>query len=80
MSIVGETRGGVPMMRDLVLKNRSYRRFCQDCRVESGFIRELIDMARLCGSAGNLQPVKCIFSCDPKRKPSYSLTWCGRAT
>ena len=30
-------------------------------------IRELLDLARLCGSAGNLQPLKYIFSCDPKK-------------
>ncbi|MBN2098125.1 MAG: nitroreductase family protein [Dehalococcoidia bacterium] len=65
------------MMKDLVLKNRSYRRFYQDCRIESGLIRELIDMARLCGSAGNLQPLKYIFSCDPERNALIFpyLTW-----
>jgi nitroreductase len=55
------------MMKDLVLKNRSYRRFYQDFRIESGVIRELIDLARLCGSAGNLQPLKYVFSCDPEK-------------
>jgi nitroreductase len=55
------------MMKDLVLKNRSYRRFYQDCRIESGVIRELIALARLCASAGNLQPLKYVFSCDPER-------------
>jgi len=55
------------MMKDLVLKNRSCRRFYQDCRIEAGVIRELIGLARLCGSAGNLQPLKYVFSCDPER-------------
>jgi nitroreductase len=55
------------MMKDLVLKNRSYRRFYEDCRIESGVIRELIGLARLCGSAGNLQPLKYVFSCDPEK-------------
>jgi len=65
------------MMKDLVLKNRSYRRFYQDCRIESGVVRELIDMARLCGSAGNLQPLKYIISCDPERNALIfpHLTW-----
>jgi nitroreductase len=65
------------MMKDLVLKNRSYRRFYQDCRIESGIIRELIDLARLCGSAGNLQPLKYVFSCDPERNALVfpHLTW-----
>ena len=55
------------MMKDLVLRNRSYRRFYEDCRIESAVIRELLDLARLCGSAGNLQPLKYIFSCDPEK-------------
>jgi nitroreductase len=55
------------MIKDLVLKNRSYRRFYQDCRIESGIIRELIGLARVCGSAGNLQPLKYMFSCDPEK-------------
>ncbi len=52
------------MMEDLVLKNRSYRRFYQDHTIASGVIRELIGLARLCGSAGNPQPLKYVFSCD----------------
>ena len=54
------------MMKDLVLKNRSYRRFHQDHPVEADTVRELIDMARLCASAMNLQPLKYMFSCDPR--------------
>ncbi len=54
-------------MEDLVLRNRSYRRFCEDCKIESVVIRELIGLARLCGSAGNLQPLKYVFSCDPEK-------------
>ncbi len=64
-------------MKELVVKNRSYRRFHQDCRIESGIIKELIDLARLCGSAGNLQPLKYVFSCDPERNALIfpHLTW-----
>lgn len=46
------------MMKDLVLNNRSYRRFDQDCKIESAVVRELTGMARLYASAGNLQPLK----------------------
>jgi nitroreductase len=65
------------MIRDLVLKNRSYRRFYHDCRIESGAVRELIDLAKLCPSAGNLQPLKYVFSCDPDRNALIfpHLTW-----
>lgn len=56
--------GGAAMMKDLVLKNRSCRRFHQGHRVEVEAVRELIDMARVCASAMNQQPLKYAFSCD----------------
>jgi len=67
MSYPSRIPGGACMMEDLVLRNRSYRRFCEDCKIESVVIRELIGLARLCGSAGNLQPLKYVFSCDTKK-------------
>jgi nitroreductase len=45
------------MIRDLVLKNRSYRRFYQDVAVSLATLRELVDLARLSASGGNLQPL-----------------------
>jgi len=53
------------MIRDLVLKNRSYRRFDQAVPVELETLRELVDLARLSASSGNTQPLKYILSCDP---------------
>ncbi len=53
------------MMKGLVLRNRSYRRFYQDHRIEAEAVRDLIDLARTCPSAMNLQPLKYILSCDP---------------
>ena len=55
------------MLKDLVLKNRSYRRFHQDVAIEHETLRELIDMARLSASAANRQALKYILSGDPKR-------------
>jgi len=55
------------MLRDLVLKNRSYRRFYQDIVVEIKTLRELVDLARLSASASNLQPLKFVLSCDPQK-------------
>lgn len=65
------------MMKDLVLKNRSYRRFHQDHRIGADTIRELLDMARVCASAMNLQPLKYMFTCDPARNALVfpHLTW-----
>ena len=35
------------MLRDLVLKNRSYRRFHQDVAIDTETFRELIDLAKI---------------------------------
>jgi nitroreductase len=55
------------MIRDLVLKNRSYRRFHENTPVEYKTLKELVDFARHSASAANLQPLKYVLSCDPKR-------------
>ncbi len=55
------------MLKDLVLKNRSYRRFHQDGLIGREALRELVDLARLCGSAGNRQALKYIISNDPQK-------------
>ena len=55
------------MIRDLVLKNRSYRRFYQEVDIRLEILRELVDLARLSASARNAQPLKFILSCEPQR-------------
>jgi len=55
------------MIRDLVLKNRSYRRFHEDAEVDSQTLRELVDLARLSASAGNKQPLRYMLLA-PKRR------------
>ena len=55
------------MLRDLVVKNRSYRRFYQDTTIELETLRELVDLARLSASAANRQALKYILSNDRKR-------------
>ena len=54
------------MIKDLILKNRSVRRFYQDVPVEINTLHELIDLARFAPSATNMQPLKYIICCDPK--------------
>ncbi|NLT95328.1 MAG: nitroreductase family protein [Clostridia bacterium] len=51
--------------KELVLKNRSYRRFYQDVKISRDTLVELIDLARLTGSGSNRQPLKYCLSCDP---------------
>ena len=50
------------MLKELVSKTRSYRRFHQDVPVEMGMLRQLVDLARLSASGSNLQPLKYILS------------------
>jgi nitroreductase len=52
------------MVRDIILKNRTYRRFFEEEKIDRKTIEELIDLARLSSSAGNLQSLKYIIACD----------------
>lgn len=52
------------MLRDIIVKNRSYRRFHQDHVITAGELRELVDLARLSASAANMQPLKFFISPD----------------
>jgi nitroreductase len=52
------------MLRDLVARNRSYRRFHEEVDITVETLRELVDLARLSASAKNFQPLKYILSCD----------------
>ena len=67
------------MMRDLVLKNRSYRRFYQEIPVSIETLRELVDLARLSASASNRQPLKYVLSCDLRKNSVIfpNLAWAG---
>ena len=66
-------------LRELIEKNRSYRRFHEEVKVGSELLRELIDLSRLSASAGNLQPLKYMLSCDPKKNALIfpCLAWAG---
>jgi len=55
------------MIRDLVLKNRSYRRFHEEVDINLETLTELVDLARLSASAKNFQPLKYILSCDRQK-------------
>jgi nitroreductase len=67
------------MIRDLILKNRSYRRFYQDIPVSLETLKELVDLARLSASGANWQPLKYILSCDPTTNARVfpTLAWAG---
>lgn len=46
------------MIRDLIMRNRSFRRFNSEVRLEEEQIRKWIDLARLSASGRNNQPLK----------------------
>ncbi len=49
------------MLEDLIVKNRSYRRFNQQTDVSMETLRSLVNLARLSASGANLQPLKYIL-------------------
>jgi len=64
-------------LRELVLRNRSYRRFHQEVPIEHQTLRELVDLARNSASGANYQPLKYILSCDPEKNAAIfpQLGW-----
>ncbi len=70
------------MLKDLIQKNRSYRRFQQDHPVDMTDLRELVDLARLSASASNRQPLKFILCSDPEMNAQIfsTLAWAGFLT
>jgi len=46
------------MLKELVAKNRSYRRFDESVRIPRETLVELVELARLCPSGANLQPLR----------------------
>ncbi len=70
---------GIIMLRDLVLANRSYRRFDQSVAMDRATLEELIDLGRLSASGGNAQPLKYAISYDPAMNAAIfpHLAWAG---
>jgi nitroreductase len=67
------------MIKELIERNRSYRRFDEHARVPTETLKELVELARLSGSAANLQPMKYILSNDPAVNAQIfsTLAWAG---
>ena len=67
------------MIRNLILKNRTFRRFHENVAVDAATLRELVDLARCSASGGNLQALKYILSCDPQKNAVIfpNLAWAG---
>jgi nitroreductase len=69
----------IRVIRDLIINNRSCRRFHQDFAIERKTLEDLVELARFSASAANLQPLKYILSCEPDRNARIfaNLAWAG---
>ncbi|PHV69971.1 nitroreductase [Sporanaerobium hydrogeniformans] len=70
------------MLKDLVLKSRSYRRFDQSVEVKEEDLRELVDLARLTPSGMNKQPLRYMLSYTKENNEKIfpTLKWAGYLT
>ena len=69
-------------LRELVRKNRSYRRFDQSAEITTGQLMNWIELARFSASGRNMQPLKFALSTDKKlnRELFTHLAWAGYLT
>ncbi len=67
------------MLKDLVAKNRSYRRFYQEEKISKGELLELVDLARLTSTGANLQNLKYVLVNEEEKnaKVFKELKWAG---
>ncbi|MCF7839007.1 MAG: nitroreductase family protein [Candidatus Marinimicrobia bacterium] len=67
------------MLRDLILKNRSYRRFRETEAISRRLLEEWVDLGRLSASGANKQPLKYALSADPQTNALIfpHLAWAG---
>ncbi|MDD3520815.1 MAG: nitroreductase family protein [Actinomycetota bacterium] len=65
------------MLKELVIKNRSYRRFFQDEKIKKETLLELVDLARFAASGMNRQVLRYFLSNDEEtnNKINSTLTW-----
>lgn len=67
------------MLKDLVTKCRTYRRFYQDTAVSTEDLKDLVDLARLTASTANSQALKFFISNTPEENAVIfdTLGWAG---
>ncbi len=69
-------------LKELILKNRSYRRFDETVPITIDLLSDCIDLARLTASAKNKQPLRYILSCEKNMNAHIfeTLSWAGYLT
>lgn len=67
------------MLKDIVFKSRSIRRFYENHEIDKETLMELVDLARLSPSGSNLQPLKYILSFTKEKSEQIFplLGWAG---
>lgn len=67
------------MLKDLVLKNRSYRRFYEDVKIDTQTLAELVDLARNSASTVNSQALKYVLINNEEENEIVfdTLAWAG---
>ena len=67
------------MLKELILKNRSYRRFDENARLSVEELAGFVEMARLSPSSRNMQPLKYILSWEKEKNDKIfpALAWAG---
>jgi nitroreductase len=67
------------MVRDLIIQNRSYRRFDESVKITLSQLENLVELARFSSSSRNLQPLKFILSDSRERNKIIfqTLSWAG---
>jgi nitroreductase len=67
------------MLKHLIMKNRSYRRFYEEEKIPMEELKSLIDLARLSPSGANLQSLKYVLSNEEKTNAMIfnELKWAG---
>lgn len=67
------------MIKELILKNRSYRRFYEDRTIKMETLRELVDLARLSPSGRNIQGLRYVLSNTKEQNDKIfeNVFWAG---
>ncbi len=67
------------MLKELVARNRSYRRFYQNEQISEETLKELVDLARMAGSTANSQALKYRLAADEETCSRIypTLAWAG---
>lgn len=70
------------MIKELIEKSRSYRRFYQGEKIGEEVLEEFVNLARLSPSAANLQPLKYLLCNDEQKNEDIfkTLGWAGYLT